>query len=154
MVFDISTLQIFSSHELDYLFCCRRDSWEILMNEMHYVKPVATEAVQLTAKAHSDKSKEEVTAVNVPRIFDRLHIYKKTLDDHKIFDTSKAFNRHPTQVFTLGERTVSITPSTAHQLIQGNKRNDTICIALADDTCDQPKIRMNNVVITPSFNHR
>ncbi|KAI8030617.1 Copper-transporting ATPase HMA4 [Camellia lanceoleosa] len=32
-------------------------------------------------------------------------------------------------------RAVSITPSTAHQLIQGNKRNDTICIALADDTC-------------------
>ncbi|XP_028051430.1 uncharacterized protein LOC114256045 isoform X2 [Camellia sinensis] len=49
------------------------------------------------------------------------------------------------------KRAVSITPSTAHQLIQGNKRNDTICIALADDTCDQPKIRMNNVVITPSF---
>ncbi|XP_028051431.1 uncharacterized protein LOC114256045 isoform X3 [Camellia sinensis] len=53
--------------------------------------------------------------------------------------------------YNLLERAVSITPSTAHQLIQGNKRNDTICIALADDTCDQPKIRMNNVVITPSF---
>ncbi|KAI8031698.1 Copper-transporting ATPase HMA4 [Camellia lanceoleosa] len=35
----------------------------------------------------------------------------------------------------------------------GKKRNDSICIALADDTCDQPKIRMNNVVITPSFKH-
>ncbi|KAI8031699.1 E3 ubiquitin-protein ligase UPL3 [Camellia lanceoleosa] len=69
-VFGISTLQIFSSHELDYLFCCRRESWEILTNEIHYVKPVATEAVQLTAKAHySGKSKEEVTAVNIPRIF-------------------------------------------------------------------------------------
>lgn len=30
--------------------------------------------------------------------------------------------------------------------IQGKKRKDTICIALADDTCDEPKIRMNKVV--------
>ncbi|KAL7163386.1 hypothetical protein ACSBR2_039479 [Camellia fascicularis] len=32
---------------------------------------------------------------------------------------------------------------------KGKKRKDTIYIALADDTRDQPKIRMNNVVITP-----
>ncbi|CAN1253016.1 Cell division cycle protein 48 homolog [Linum perenne] len=31
-------------------------------------------------------------------------------------------------------------------LIKGKKRKDTICIALADETCDQPKIRMNKVV--------
>ena len=30
--------------------------------------------------------------------------------------------------------------------VQGKKRRDTICIALADDTCDEPKIRMNKVV--------
>ncbi|KAK4345736.1 hypothetical protein RND71_035912 [Anisodus tanguticus] len=30
--------------------------------------------------------------------------------------------------------------------VDGKKRKDTICIALADDTCDQPKIRMNKVV--------
>ncbi|KAI7979350.1 hypothetical protein LOK49_Contig379G00003 [Camellia lanceoleosa] len=95
---------------------------QILMNEIHYVKPVATEAVQLTAKSHySGKSKEEVTAVKIQTAF-RGYL-----------------------------RAVTITPSTAHQLIQNI--NDTICIALADDTCDQPKIRMNNVVITPSFKH-
>ncbi|KAL7212830.1 hypothetical protein ACSBR2_015508 [Camellia fascicularis] len=49
------------------------------------------------------------------------------------------------------KRVVSITSSTAHQLIQRKKRKDTICVALSNDTCDQPKIRMNNVVITPSF---
>ncbi|KAJ0462935.1 putative vesicle-fusing ATPase [Helianthus annuus] len=27
--------------------------------------------------------------------------------------------------------------------MQGKKRRDTICIALADDTCEEPKIRMN-----------
>ncbi|CAD5170724.1 unnamed protein product [Musa acuminata subsp. malaccensis] len=31
-------------------------------------------------------------------------------------------------------------------LIMGKKRRDTICIALADDTCDEPKIKMNKVV--------
>ncbi|KAJ0855125.1 putative vesicle-fusing ATPase [Helianthus annuus] len=31
-------------------------------------------------------------------------------------------------------------------LIKGKKRRDTICIALADDTCEEPKIRMNKVV--------
>lgn len=31
-------------------------------------------------------------------------------------------------------------------IFQGKKRKDTICIALADDTCDEPKIRMNKVV--------
>lgn len=30
--------------------------------------------------------------------------------------------------------------------MQGKKRRDTICIALADDTCEEPKIRMNKVV--------
>ncbi|KAF2292172.1 hypothetical protein GH714_014766 [Hevea brasiliensis] len=31
-------------------------------------------------------------------------------------------------------------------LVKGKKRKDTICIALADDTCEPPKIRMNKVV--------
>ncbi|KAK3022855.1 hypothetical protein RJ639_046042 [Escallonia herrerae] len=31
-------------------------------------------------------------------------------------------------------------------LIKGKKRKDTVCIALADDTCEESKIRMNKVV--------
>ena len=31
-------------------------------------------------------------------------------------------------------------------VLQGKKRKDTICIALADDSCEEPKIRMNKVV--------
>mmetsp|Transcript_5471 Transcript_5471/g.9486 ORF Transcript_5471/g.9486 Transcript_5471/m.9486 type:complete len:805 (-) Transcript_5471:496-2910(-) len=31
-------------------------------------------------------------------------------------------------------------------LIKGKKRKDTVCIVLADDTCEEPKIRMNKVV--------
>ena len=30
--------------------------------------------------------------------------------------------------------------------LQGKKRKDTICIALAEETCEEPKIRMNKVV--------
>ncbi|KAF8007701.1 hypothetical protein BT93_K1641 [Corymbia citriodora subsp. variegata] len=31
-------------------------------------------------------------------------------------------------------------------LVKGKKRKDTVCVALADDTCEEPKIRMNKVV--------
>ena len=31
-------------------------------------------------------------------------------------------------------------------LVKGKKRKDTVCIVLADDTCDDGKIRMNKVV--------
>ena len=30
-------------------------------------------------------------------------------------------------------------------LVQGKKRKDTVCIVLGDDTCEEPKIRMNKV---------
>jgi transitional endoplasmic reticulum ATPase len=30
--------------------------------------------------------------------------------------------------------------------LQGKKRKDTICIVLADDTCEEPKVRMNKTV--------
>jgi transitional endoplasmic reticulum ATPase len=29
---------------------------------------------------------------------------------------------------------------------QGKKRKDTVCIVLADDTCEESKIRMNKTV--------
>lgn len=31
---------------------------------------------------------------------------------------------------------------------QGKKRKGTVCIALADESCEEPKIRMNKVVRT------
>ncbi|GJV15230.1 cell division cycle protein 48 [Tanacetum coccineum] len=33
-------------------------------------------------------------------------------------------------------------------LLKGKKRKDTVCIALADESCDEPKIRMNKVIRT------
>ncbi|XP_056171148.1 cell division control protein 48 homolog A-like isoform X2 [Syzygium oleosum] len=50
---------------------------------------------------------------------------------------------------------VSLHPETMKKLqlfrgdticVKGKKRKDTVCIALADDTCEEPKIRMNKVV--------
>ncbi|XP_047941315.1 cell division cycle protein 48 homolog [Salvia hispanica] len=52
---------------------------------------------------------------------------------------------------------VSLHPATMEKLqlfrgdtilLKGKKRKDTVCIALADDTCEEPKIRMNKVVRT------
>ena len=31
-------------------------------------------------------------------------------------------------------------------LVKGKKRKDTVCIVLADDQCDDGKVRMNKVV--------
>jgi len=31
-------------------------------------------------------------------------------------------------------------------LLKGKKRKDTVCIVLADDTCDESRIRINKVV--------
>ncbi|CAN7043048.1 unnamed protein product [Brassica oleracea var. botrytis] len=31
-------------------------------------------------------------------------------------------------------------------VLQGKKRKDTVCIALADESCEEPKNRMNKVV--------
>ena len=31
-------------------------------------------------------------------------------------------------------------------LLKGKKRKDTVCIVLADDTCDEARIRINKVV--------
>ncbi|ESQ46572.1 hypothetical protein EUTSA_v10000577mg [Eutrema salsugineum] len=50
---------------------------------------------------------------------------------------------------------VSLHPSTMEKLnffngdtilIKGKKRKDTVCIALSDESCEEPKIRMNKVV--------
>ncbi|KAI3971070.1 hypothetical protein MKX01_024717 [Papaver californicum] len=50
---------------------------------------------------------------------------------------------------------VSMHPETMEKLelfrgdtiqLRGKKRKDTICIVVADDTCEQPNIRLNKVV--------
>nr|KAJ0224647.1 hypothetical protein LSAT_V11C100025670 [Lactuca sativa] len=43
---------------------------------------------------------------------------------------------------------LQIVTSAELYVLQGKKRRDTVCIALADETCDEPKIRMNKVIRT------
>ena len=50
---------------------------------------------------------------------------------------------------------ISLNPKTMEELelfrgdtvlLKGKKRRDTVCIVLADESCEEPKIRMNKVV--------
>ncbi|RWW18374.1 hypothetical protein GW17_00017644 [Ensete ventricosum] len=73
-----------------------------------------------------------------------------------ILEKKKAPNRLIVDEATNDDNSVvSMNPETMEKLqlfrgdtilLKGKKRKDTICIALADDTCDEPKIRMNKVV--------
>ena len=40
----------------------------------------------------------------------------------------------------------SCNPDPVHLHLQGKKRKDTVCIVLADDTCEEAKVRLNKVV--------
>ncbi|KAL7181037.1 hypothetical protein ACSBR1_039986 [Camellia fascicularis] len=58
--------------------------------------------------------------------------------------------------FAISSKEIALLSQFEHESIvqyygtdKGKKRKDMICIALVDDTHDQSKIRMNNVVITP-----
>ncbi|EOA25136.1 hypothetical protein CARUB_v10018445mg [Capsella rubella] len=74
----------------------------------------------------------------------------------KILERKKAANRLVVdEAINDDNSVVSLHPETMEKLqlfrgdtvlIKGKKRKDTVCIALADDTCDEPKIRMNKVV--------
>ncbi|KAM5549089.1 cell division cycle protein 48 [Rosa sericea] len=73
-----------------------------------------------------------------------------------ILDRKKAPNRLVVDEAVVDDNsTIQLCPETMEKLqlfrgdtvlIKGKKHRDTICIALADDTCEEPKIRMNKVV--------
>jgi len=50
-----------------------------------------------------------------------------------------------TQIYVLGLLGVKFF-NVVYVVLQGKKRKDTVCIALADDTCEEPRIRMNKIV--------
>ncbi|KAI3997029.1 hypothetical protein MKX01_021305 [Papaver californicum] len=81
---------------------------------------------------------------------------RETSDVTTILERKKAANRLVVdEAINDDNSVVPMNPETMEKLqlfrgdtilIKGKKRKDTICIALADDTCDDPKIRMNKVV--------
>ncbi|XP_031502722.1 cell division cycle protein 48 homolog isoform X2 [Nymphaea colorata] len=73
-----------------------------------------------------------------------------------ILEGKKALNRLVVDEASLNDNSIiSLHPDTMDTLhilrgdtvlIKGKRRRDTVCIALADEICDEPKIRMNKVV--------
>mmetsp|Transcript_21661 Transcript_21661/g.51753 ORF Transcript_21661/g.51753 Transcript_21661/m.51753 type:complete len:108 (+) Transcript_21661:140-463(+) len=73
-----------------------------------------------------------------------------------ILDRKKAPNRLVVEEALNDDNSVvALHPNTMEELqlfrgdtvlLKGKKRRDTVCIVLADDTCDAPKIRINKVV--------
>ncbi|KAK9279044.1 hypothetical protein L1049_012719 [Liquidambar formosana] len=73
-------------------------------------------------------------------ILERKKAANRLVVDEAINDDNSVVSMHPDTM----EKLQLFRGDTI--MIKGKKRKDTICIALADDTCEQPKIRMNKVV--------
>ncbi|RYR68346.1 hypothetical protein Ahy_A03g014836 isoform B [Arachis hypogaea] len=73
-------------------------------------------------------------------ILERKKLPKRLVVDEAVNDDNSVVAMHPQTM----EKLQLFRGDTI--LIIGKKRKDTICIALADDNCEVPKIRMNKVV--------
>ncbi|KAK1409778.1 hypothetical protein QVD17_36307 [Tagetes erecta] len=73
-------------------------------------------------------------------ILERKKAANRLVVDEAINDDNSVVSMHPQTM----EKLQLFRGDTI--LIKGKKRRDTICIALADDTCEEPKIRLNKVV--------
>ncbi|KAK2663709.1 hypothetical protein Ddye_002283 [Dipteronia dyeriana] len=73
-------------------------------------------------------------------ILERKKSPNRLVVDEAINDDNSAITMHPATM----ERLQFFRGDTV--LIKGKKRRDTVCIVLADERCDEPKVRMNKVV--------
>ncbi|CAB4278159.1 unnamed protein product [Prunus armeniaca] len=73
-------------------------------------------------------------------ILDRKKAVNRLVVDEAIHDDNSVVTLHPESM----ERLQLFRGDTI--LIKGKKRKDTVCIVVADDKCEEPKIRMNKVV--------
>uniref|UniRef100_A0A2P2MIW5 Cell division control-like protein n=1 Tax=Rhizophora mucronata TaxID=61149 RepID=A0A2P2MIW5_RHIMU len=73
-------------------------------------------------------------------ILDKKKSPNRLLVDEAVNDDNSVVSMHPDTM----EKLQLFRGDTV--LLKGKKRRDTICIALADETCEQPKIRVNKVV--------
>ncbi|KAL0418229.1 UNVERIFIED_CONTAM: Cell division cycle protein 48 [Sesamum radiatum] len=73
-------------------------------------------------------------------ILERKKAANRLIVDEAVNDDNSVVSLHPATM----EKLQLFRGDTI--LIKGKKRKDTVCIALADDTCEEPKIRMNKVV--------
>ncbi|KAL3655395.1 AAA ATPase cdc48 [Castilleja foliolosa] len=73
-------------------------------------------------------------------ILERKKSPNRLIVDEAINDDNSVVSMHPTKM----EELQLFRGDTI--LIKGKKRKDTVCIVLADEQCEEPKIRMNKVV--------
>jgi len=73
-------------------------------------------------------------------IMDRKKSPNRLVVDEAINDENSVISLHPKTM----EELELFRGDTV--LLKGKKRRDTVCIVLADDSCEEPKIRMNKVV--------
>ncbi|XP_051119608.1 cell division cycle protein 48 homolog [Andrographis paniculata] len=73
-------------------------------------------------------------------ILDRKKAPNRLIVDEAVTDDNSVVSLHPTTMeklkFSRGDTI----------LVKGKKRKDTVCIAFDDESCEEPKIRMNKVV--------
>ncbi|CAD6205220.1 unnamed protein product [Miscanthus lutarioriparius] len=101
---------------------------------------------------------QEGKLVPPPRVLRISHPRRKEKKDYStaILERKKSPNRLVVDEATNDDNSVvALHPDTMERLqlfrgdtvlLKGKKRKDTICIVLADETCEEPKVRMNKVV--------
>ncbi|KAL0719747.1 hypothetical protein Bca4012_069071 [Brassica carinata] len=88
------------------------------------------------AESSDSKSKKDFSTA----ILERKKSPNRLVVDEAINDDNSVVSLHPATM----EKLQLFRGDTI--LIKGKKRKDTVCIALADESCEEPKIRMNKVV--------
>ncbi|XP_059640318.1 cell division control protein 48 homolog A-like [Cornus florida] len=96
----------------------------------------APDNVQCSSSTHSRSNKRDYSTA----ILERKKSPNRLIVDEAINDDNSVVSMHPTKM----EALQLFRGDTV--LIKGKKRKDTVCIAIADGECEEPKIRMNKVV--------
>ncbi|KAI3896744.1 hypothetical protein MKW98_009597 [Papaver atlanticum] len=95
----------------------------------------------MTDQAQSSSSELEGTKRDFSTaILDRKKAPNRLIVDEAVADDNTMVTLHPVTM----EKLDLFRGDTI--MLKGKKRKETICIVIADDTCEEPKIRMNKVV--------
>ncbi|KAI3910820.1 hypothetical protein MKW98_016571 [Papaver atlanticum] len=93
----------------------------------------------MTSQAESSSSKGTKKDFSTA-ILERKKAPNRLIVDEAIEDDNSMISMHPETM----EKLQLFRGDTI--LLKGKKRKDTICIVIADDTCEEPKIRLNKVI--------
>ncbi|KAI3866762.1 hypothetical protein MKW92_052495 [Papaver armeniacum] len=93
----------------------------------------------MTSQAESSSSKATKKDFSTA-ILERKKAANRLIVDESIEDDNSMVSMHPETM----EKLQLFRGDTI--MLKGKKRKDTVCIVMADDTCEEPKIRLNKVV--------